>query len=178
MPKNSKTQMKEDEKKILKELLKNANLSVNEIADRLGFSRSKARRIIKNLEEDKTIWGYTAIIDKDKIGLKSYCILLKKASVKVKESDLDIVINRDLIDVAKADGVDLDSEYFFNGVYDGQIWVTAENVNQVKRFINDMNNLIGSEYLKATDILEVLLPLRERGFNNPNLKQLKDYFSL
>jgi len=85
MPKNSVMQIQKDEKKILEELSKNAHSSINEIANKLGFSRQKVWRIIKNLENDKTIWGYTAIIDDNKIGVKRFCILLKKAPVKVTD---------------------------------------------------------------------------------------------
>ena len=41
MPKNSNEQIEQDEKKILHELSKNANKSINDIAKKLGFSRQK-----------------------------------------------------------------------------------------------------------------------------------------
>ena len=178
MPKNSVKQIEQDEKRILEELLKNANMSVNEIAKKLGFSRQKVWRIIKNLEKDKTIWGYTAIIDDNKMGRKRFYILLKKAPVKITDEKLNIVINRELRKIATKNEVNLESTYFFNGSYDGQICVTAENIIQVKNFINDMEKKIGATYFKEANILEVLVPIQMRGFNNPNLKQLKDYFAL
>jgi DNA-binding Lrp family transcriptional regulator len=178
MPKNSITQIQQDEKKILEELSKNANNSINEIANKLGFSRQKVWKTIKNLEKDKTIWGYTAIIDDNKIGRKRFFILLKKAPVKVSDEDLDVVINRDLLDLASKNGLNLESTYFFHGLYDGQICVTAENIMQVKNFIAEMQKKLGEHYFKETNILEVLVPIQMRGFNNPNLTKLKDYFSL
>ena len=178
MPKNSITQIQQDEKKILEELSKNANKSINEIANKLGFSRQKVWRAIKNLEEDKTIWGYTAVIDDNKIGCKRFCILLKKAPVKISDEDLNIVINRDLRETASKNGVNLESTYFFHGLYDGQICVTAENIMQVKKFIAEMQKKLGEHYIKETNILEVLVPIQMRGFNNPNLTKLKGYFAL
>ncbi|MCJ7570254.1 MAG: Lrp/AsnC family transcriptional regulator [Candidatus Thermoplasmatota archaeon] len=178
MPKNSVKQIEKDEKKILDELTKNANLSVNEIANKLGFSRQKVWRIIKNLEKDKTIWGYTAIIDDNKMGRKRFYILLKKAPVKVTDEKLNLVINRDLRKIAIKNGVNIESTYFFHGSYDGQICVIAEDIINVKNFIADMEKKIGAAYFKETNILEVLVPIQMRGFNNPNLKQLKDYFAL
>jgi DNA-binding Lrp family transcriptional regulator len=176
MPKSSKENIEKDKKIIISELEKNSNRSVNEIADKLGFSRQKVWRIIKNLEEDKTIWGYTAILDDDKVGRKRFCILLKKAPVKTTDDALNKVITRELRQVANKNGVTLESTYFFHGLYDGQICVTAENITQVKRFITDMEKKMGSEYFKKTDILEILVPIQMRGFNNPNLEKLKDYF--
>lgn len=81
MPKKSKKQMKEDEKKIINYLKKDSRTSINEMAEKLGFSRQKVWRIIKNLEKDKKIWGYTAIIDDDTFNIKRYIILIKKAMV-------------------------------------------------------------------------------------------------
>jgi len=178
MPKNSITQIQQDEKKILEELSKNANNSITEIANKLGFSRQKVWKTIKNLEKDKTIWGYTAIIDDTKIGRKRFFILLKKAPVKVSDEDLDVVINRDLLEVASKNGLNLESTYFFHGLYDGQLCVTAENIIQVKNFIAEMQKKLGEHYFKETNILEVLVPIQMRGFSNPSLTKLKGYFSL
>jgi DNA-binding Lrp family transcriptional regulator len=176
MAKSSKEDIEKDTKIILSELEKNSNRSVNEIADKLGFSRQKVWRIIKNLEEDKKIWGYTAIIDDNKIGRKKFCILLKKAPINVTDDKLSIVVNRDLRKVAKKNGVNIESTYFFHGLYDGQVCVTAENIMQVKNFVTDMINNIGADYFKETHIMEVLVPIQMRGFNNPNLKELMKYF--
>jgi DNA-binding Lrp family transcriptional regulator len=41
MPKSSVKQIEQDERKILDELRKNANKSVNDIAETCGFSRQK-----------------------------------------------------------------------------------------------------------------------------------------
>jgi len=82
MAKSSAKQIEQDKKRILDELTKNAHRSVNEIADTLGFSRQKVWRIIKNLEEDKTIWGYTAIVDDNKMGRKNFVFYLRKLLLK------------------------------------------------------------------------------------------------
>jgi len=178
MAKSSAKQIEQDKKKLLVELVKNAQLGFDEIASKLGFSRQKVIKMIKNLENDKTIWGYTAIIDDDKIGQKRFCILLKKAPIKLTNDKLEVVINRELRKIAIKNGVNLESTYFFNGLFDGQIWVTAENIMQVKKFLDDMGRKIGPSYLKEVNILEVLFPIQIRGFNNPNINQLKEYFSL
>ncbi len=68
MSKSSKDQIKQDEKKILSELVKNSKENIDTIAKHCGFSRQKAWRLIKQLEEKKLIWGYIAIFDDQKIG--------------------------------------------------------------------------------------------------------------
>ncbi len=56
MAKSSKKQIYEDELKVIVELQKNSNENIGAIAKKCGFSRQKAWRIIKELEENKTIW--------------------------------------------------------------------------------------------------------------------------
>ena len=51
MPKTSKEQIADDEKKIIRELQKNSKENIDKIAKRCGFSRQKAWRIIKRLEK-------------------------------------------------------------------------------------------------------------------------------
>jgi len=53
MSKSSEEQIQIDERKIIDELRANSNKSINEIAEKLGFSRQKAWRIVKNLEKNK-----------------------------------------------------------------------------------------------------------------------------
>ena len=119
MAKSSKKHINEDTQLILDELKKNANKNITEIANKLNFSRQKVLRIIKDLENDNTIWGYTAIVDDNKIGRKRFFILLKKAHIPVKEEKLDMIVNREFREIAAKLGVQLESTYFLHGSYDG-----------------------------------------------------------
>jgi DNA-binding Lrp family transcriptional regulator len=67
MAKSSVKQIELDEKRILDELAKNANKSINDIAEKCGFSRQKVWRVIHNLEKNHTIWGYVAVVDQEKL---------------------------------------------------------------------------------------------------------------
>ena len=97
MAKNSYKQIIEDEKKIIDQLLQNANKSINEIAKSCGFSRQKVWRIIKNLEKSNIIWGYTAVIDEAKQGLGSYQVLIKRTNQPISKKLLDTIISRELV---------------------------------------------------------------------------------
>lgn len=79
MPKSDKISIEADERKIIDQLLKDSRQSPHEIAKRLGFSRQKVWRIIKRLEKDNIIWGYTTVIDENSIGYNSYFALCKKS---------------------------------------------------------------------------------------------------
>ncbi len=56
------------DKKIIFELQKNGRLSNFEIAEKVGLSPSPCLRRIKNLEKNKVISGYTAIVDEELFG--------------------------------------------------------------------------------------------------------------
>ena len=82
MAKRSKTQVEKDEKKVLIELQSHAKESIDTLAKRCGFSGPKIRRIIKNLEDNGTIWGYHAVTDFEKLDLREYLLLIKKTNTQ------------------------------------------------------------------------------------------------
>jgi len=75
MAKSSVKQIEQDERRILGELAKNANKSVNDIAETCGFSRQKVWRVINNLEKNHTIWGYIAVVNQEKLNKKDILCL-------------------------------------------------------------------------------------------------------
>ena len=92
MPKTSKEQITNDEKKILRELQKNSKESIDKLVKKCGFSRQKVWRIIKRLENNKTIWGYHAVVDDNKIGLQQYFILIKRTNKPFSKEYIDLRI--------------------------------------------------------------------------------------
>ena len=96
MAKSSKEQIDEDEKKILWELQKNSKENVEKIAERCGCSRQKIWRVIKRLEKNKTIWGYHAIVDDNKIGLQQYFVLIKRTNKAFSKEHIESIIKREV----------------------------------------------------------------------------------
>jgi len=176
MAKNSKEKIEDDKKRILRELEKNSSESINIIAKRSGFSRQKVWRTIKDLENSNTIWGYTAVIDDEKISRKRFFILLKRSPKPASKEKINIVIKRDLREVATKQGVELEDSYYINGVYDWLLGITADNINQVKKFCDSINMTFKGTYVSNVDILEVMFPVERNGFNNPNREELKKFF--
>jgi len=78
MSKSSTQQLVKDEQKILDVLKTNANENTDIIAKKCRFSRQKVRRIIKKLEKNKAIWGYTAVCDDESYNLKHFTMLTKR----------------------------------------------------------------------------------------------------
>jgi DNA-binding Lrp family transcriptional regulator len=89
MTKSSREQLAKDEMKILTELQKNSNESIDTIAKHCSFSRPKVWRTIKQLEESRMIWGYTAVVDEQKQGLQKFILLIKRSMQALEKKNVD-----------------------------------------------------------------------------------------
>lgn len=176
MAKNSTQQIRVDEKKILQELLKNANKSINEIANSCGFSRQKVWRIIKNLENNNTIWGYTIVIDEEKQNRSGYMVLIKRTSQPVKNDMLEKIIKRELAERAETIGIGLITSIYTNGVYDWFISFTAKDIKDAKKFVEDLNILFEG-HIADIQLLQNMFVIQAGGIPNPYPERLRDHFS-
>jgi DNA-binding Lrp family transcriptional regulator len=175
MPKSSREQIDIDEKKVIAALEENSKESIDRIAKKCGFSRQKVWRIIKRLEKNKTIWGYSAIIDDDLKGVKRFFVLIKKTNRPIDKSKLDLIITRELKkDIAKI-GVYVDCSFFTHGLYDWVLCITARDIRHVKKFVEIFNTLFKG-YVQDLQILDVVFPVEKNGFTNPNVKEFKEFF--
>ena len=77
MSKDDNIKLSKDEEKILEELIKDSRQTPYEIAQKLGFSRQKVWRTINRLEKNKTIWGYTTVVNQIRRGYNYYFALCK-----------------------------------------------------------------------------------------------------
>ena len=173
MAKSSKEQIDNDEKKILRELQKNSKESIDTIAKRCGFSRQKVWRIIKRLEKNKTIWGYSAIVDHEKLDLKHYLILIKK-SIKPVEETANTIITRELERKAAEIGVTIHASHYLHGLYDWQICFTAENIAKAKQFCEKIKALY-FPIIKELELLEIIFAVKEGGIENPDVEKLRSF---
>lgn len=174
MPKNSKQQINKDEIKVIQELLHNSNESIDKIGKKCGFSRQKVWRIIKRLEKEKTIWGYTAVVNDDKLGVNGYTVLIKRTSVPADRTLIDTIISKKLENIASNESISIKNSFFVHGMYDWMIYFTAENIVQAKRFC-DAIRTVYQGYIADIILLENLFEIRKYGLTNPNPTKLKDF---
>jgi len=175
MPKSSKEQIDADEKKILWELQKNSKESIDKIAKKCGFSRQKVWRIIKRLENNKTIWGYHAVVDDNKVGLQRYFVLVKRTSKAFSKEHIDSMIKRVIqTEIAKM-GIIVENVSYVHGDFDGIHIIRARNVVTVKKYCETLSTL-SKGYISHMIILEELFPIEKNGIVNPNIEELKDIF--
>ncbi|MGF3553771.1 MAG: Lrp/AsnC family transcriptional regulator, partial [Thermoplasmatota archaeon] len=123
-----------DETKIIDQLLTNANKSINEIAKSCGFSRQKVWRIIKKLEKNNTIWGYTAVIDEEKQNKKIYILLIKRSSKPLDKDLVEIIIRKDFSKKVAKLGIKIMNSMYTNGAYDWVIYFYANDIKNAKLF--------------------------------------------
>jgi len=175
MSRSSVKQIEEDEQIIIQELMKDSRQSPQEIAEHCRFSRQKVWRIMNKLEENNKVWGYTAVVDDDNVGRKTYFALLKaKAPFHDK---IDLII-KNIKDQKKGletkHNIYLLGSYYLNGVYDWLVIFSAENISHAKRYQGAAQKEYG-EFLERIDLMESVFPLIKFGKINPNIEQLKEF---
>ena len=177
MPKNSVKQIEQDEKKILEELSKNANKSINDIAETCGFSRQKVWRVINNLEKNHTIWGYTAIADEEKLGKKSYIMLIKRTNKPITQILVNQILNREFANRVKKMGITITNSYYTHGNYDWFICFNANDIKEAKSFVEIYNKLYEG-HVSEIHLMENMFTAVSSGITNPEIEKLNDFFKI
>ena len=173
MPKTNKDQVSKDEMAILSELHRNPRKNIEAIAQHSGFSKQKVSRIISRLEQNKMIWGYTAITDENRQGLQKFMLLLKQ-SMKIvdKKTSEEISLSR-LEDVYSGIGITIETSYFIHGDYDWILIFTANDLKHAKKFCS----LLMTKYpglISRYTLIQILYSPRNHYILNPNPKKLRE----
>jgi len=174
MAKSSRKQIDEDEKKILAVLESNAKESIDVIAKKCGFSRQKVWRVIKRLEKDHTIWGYAAVVDKEKQNLNGYTVLIKRSNKPFDRDLINKITTRELEDLVPKSQVRIENSIYVHGVYDWIISFTAEDIRQAKQFCEILNRTYQG-YLSEVHLLEMMFSIRDKGILNPEINKLREF---
>ncbi|MEM1158553.1 MAG: Lrp/AsnC family transcriptional regulator [Verrucomicrobiota bacterium] len=116
---------------LLKILEENAKALPADMALRLNCSEDEVKRQIQQLEEDKVILAYKALVDDDKAG-RDYV----KAVIEVKISpERDGGFDRLAARIAKYDQVQ--DCYLMSGSYDLMVVVQGSTLRQVASFVSE-----------------------------------------
>ena len=177
MAKSSVKQIEQDEKRILEELIKNANKSINDIAKTCGFSRQKVWRVINNLEKNHTIWGYVAVVDEEKLDKKSYIILMKRTNKPISQEFINDIIKRKLPERGKKIGIEMINSMFTHGVYDWVIFFNAIDIISAKAFVEEINKLFEG-FASDIQLIEKMFCAVSCGITNPEIEKLNEFFKI
>ena len=170
MLKISTQRLVKDEQKILNVLRSNANESINVIAKKSGFSRQKVSSIIKKLEENKTIWGYTAICDDESYNLKHFTMLVKRTTVPINQKTLKEILTTRLDNLIPGTVIIIENIEYFHGGFDGIFTFLAEDLITAKKFCEQFNKRF-SQFIAGVELLEGILIIRKQTVTNPRLKE-------
>lgn len=173
MTKIRKEQQTEDERKLLAELQKNAKEHINIIANNCGFTRQKTWRLLKQMEKDHKIWGYTAIEDGTVNEQKQFILLVKRSVIPFDREMKREVIMEKLEDYIPNE-IQIDDIFVTHGMYDGVVIFYAKNLLSAKKFIQEISRRIG-KYFKEFVLIETLFPVQKQGMKNPQIKNLVDF---
>ncbi|MHA1533069.1 MAG: hypothetical protein ACTSR6_13880 [Candidatus Heimdallarchaeota archaeon] len=108
--------------------------------------------------------------------MKKYLILLKRTNEPLSKEKLMTIINGKLKQEFEGIGVTVEFSFYVNGCYDFALCATSENIRLMKKFCEALR-LVFKDCISDIQILEVIFPLQQSGFDNPNLKELLNYFS-
>jgi DNA-binding Lrp family transcriptional regulator len=174
MPKSSQTRLIEDEKKILDILQVNAKASIDDIAKKCGFSRQKVWRIIKKLEEEKTIWGYTAVCEQERYNLKHFIMMMKRSTTPIDQKIMHEMLSTRLDDLVPGLDIVMENIEYVHGSCDGIFSFYAPDLIAAKRFSDRFKEHF-NEYVAEVELLEGIFFIRNQRLVNPNLKKLINY---
>ena len=140
---------------ILKLLEKNARLSSEDIAKMLGIKEKEVIKLIGELEVDKIICGYNAIINWDKVNDEKVDALIELKVTPQRGTGFDRIADR----IARFDEVD--SVYLMSGAYDFLVIVNGKSMKEVSSFV--FNKLATIDYVNSTATHFVLKKYKDHG---------------
>jgi len=156
---------------ILNCLLDDATQSMRNIARKTGMHRRTAWQIQKDLEKNHMIWGYTAVIDEQKLDHVLYIMQFQTRPFTRKLADL--MTTRLMTDVPKKQGIRiLDIYYMQGGDYDVLIKFSAPNHETARNYFELFRTAYKDHFLEVPKISIVNVTFVQSGKINPELKKI------
>ena len=118
------------DKKILRELEKNARITNNELAERVGLSATPCWKRVKNLEANGVIKGYHAELNADRLGFSDIAIV----QIRLDKHGDQMLKN---FDQALAEIPEVIDAYIVTGEFDYMIIAAVSSMAHYERFIRE-----------------------------------------
>ncbi len=122
--------MTQAEKTILARLEENAKYTPAELAAYAGISAQEAAAIVKKLEEEHVILGYTGIIDWDRVDDSTVTALIEVSVTPQSDDGFDRIAKR----VYQYDEVE--SMYLMSGGFDFTVIISGRTLRDVSMFVS------------------------------------------
>jgi DNA-binding Lrp family transcriptional regulator len=159
--------------RVLKYLLKNPTNSTREMAKDLNSYPQKVWRIRKKLEEENIIWGYTAVVDENRLDHVIYLMLLKTKPMSKELAEL--IIKRITGGVPAKENVRLIDNLHVNGEYDWFIRFSAPDHMTARRYYDTIRVQYEDYLIEKPVMIDVNFILVAEGKINPEIGGLCDF---
>ena len=150
--------------RVLRELLKDYRISINELADSLKVSRSKILRIINFLKKNEFIIGHTIIQDSFLLQQRTFFF-----EIKTNPNEPWLINELEKFDCESLDGI--------IGEYSIILKIKISNNAEFNHVLKMIDNLMAKSYFKKYQLIEVLQTYKENGVifqNSANFSNLDD----
>lgn len=117
--------------KLLRLLEEDCTLTVPQLAAALDQSEESVRADIRQLEEERVILGYKAIVDWDRTQLESVTALIEVKMTPQRGEGFDRVAER----IYQYDEVE--SVYLMSGAFDLTVIISGRSLKEVAHFVGD-----------------------------------------
>lgn len=117
--------------KLLELLEQDCTMSVDQMASAIGMPVEEAKAAIKSYEDERTILGYQAIIDWDRIRKGNVTALIEVKVTPQSISGFDRIAER----IYQYDEVE--SMYLMSGSYDLTVIISGRTLQEVARFVSE-----------------------------------------
>jgi DNA-binding Lrp family transcriptional regulator len=155
---------------LLKCLLENPTQSMSKIAEKTNMHRRTVWQMKKDLEKEKTIWGYTAIVDEQKINRVVYIVQFR--TKPFTKTFADLIIKRLTSGVPITLGIRLIDVYFMYGEYDVFIKFSAPNHETARNYCENLRVAYKDHFLETPRIFDLNFSLVQEGKLNPELTKI------
>ena len=158
---------------LLKCLIEDPTRSVNEIAEKLNTSRQMIWRKKKELENDKVIWGYTTVIDENKVDRELYLAHFKLRPLSKKL--IDLVIERMRSRKPEEEGVSITEIFYAGANFDCFIKFSAPNTKTARKYYEGLRITYGDYFLENPELYQMDFVVTKMGKLNPELQKFYDF---
>lgn len=159
--------------KLLKYLLDDPVISVSKLAEKLGIHRRTVNIKKKELENDHVIWGYTTIVDEQKIDRVIYLALFKLKPIT--RSLPDLIIKKLTERKDRENGIRLINIFYTHGAYGCILMFSAPDHATAKMYYETIR-VVFRDYLFDPSLLDVNFSLFREGKLNPELKKIHNFY--
>jgi Lrp/AsnC family transcriptional regulator, leucine-responsive regulatory protein len=133
---------------LLNELQRDSHQTVQQLADRIGLSSTPCWKRIKEMEASGIIRGYTALVDREKVGL-ALCVI---AEVNLTRHNEDVVSQ---FESQVAECAEIVGCYSTTGQADYVIKVLVPDIKMYERFLHDtLFKLPGVTHVRSSVVLK------------------------